>query len=74
MQAGVKFVVFSTLETMPEDVKAMLPEIESGYTVPHFESKARAQVRSTAAPCDSHVHSFSRVEVHPFLQFLPRLE
>ena len=45
MQAGVKFVVFSTLETIPKDVKAKLPEIEAGYTVPHFESKARVQVR-----------------------------
>ncbi|CAL5222491.1 g4865 [Coccomyxa viridis] len=42
-EAGVKFVVFSTLETMPKDVKATLPEIEPGYTVPHFESKARVQ-------------------------------
>ena len=45
LQAGVKFVVFSTLEDMPQDVKSALPEIEPGYTVPHFEAKARVQVR-----------------------------
>ena len=46
MQAGVKFVVFSTLEDLPEDVKSALPRLEDGYTVPHFEAKANVQVRA----------------------------
>ena len=45
-QAGIKFVIFSTLEAMPKDVKAALPEIEPGYTVPHFDAKARVLVHS----------------------------
>ncbi|CAK0786873.1 hypothetical protein CVIRNUC_010087 [Coccomyxa viridis] len=39
-EAGVKFVVFSTLEDLPQDVKSALPKLDDGYTVPHFEAKA----------------------------------
>ena len=39
MQSGVKFVVFSTLDGMPADVKKALPEVGSSrFVVPHFES------------------------------------
>ena len=44
LQAGVKFIIFSTLETMPPDVMADLPKLKDGPTVPHFQSKAMAQV------------------------------
>ena len=45
MQTGMKFVVFSTLDGMPEDVKKALPEVgSSGFVVPHFESKAVIEV------------------------------
>ena len=40
MQAGVKFVVFSTLEHIPDDVRKAFPVIEDGMVIPHFESKA----------------------------------
>ena len=46
MQAGVKFVVFSTLEDFPQDVKSALPGLDDGYTVPHFEAKAKVYVRA----------------------------
>ena len=45
MQTGVKFVVFSTLDAIPEDVKKALPEVgNTGFVVPHFESKAAIEV------------------------------
>ena len=46
LQAGVKFVVFSTLEDLPQDVKSALPKLDDGYTVPHFEAKANIKVRA----------------------------
>ena len=44
LQAGVKFVVLSTLEDLPQDVKSALPKLDDGYTVPHFEAKADIKV------------------------------
>jgi len=49
MQACVKFIIFSTLETMPPDVQAVLPKLKDGCTVPHFQSKAKAQVNDITA-------------------------
>lgn len=47
VQTGVKFVVFSTLDAIPEDVKKALPEVDNtGFVVPHFESKAAIEVSS----------------------------
>ena len=45
MQASVKFIIFSTLETMPPDVQAVLPKLKDGCTVPHFQSKAKAKAQ-----------------------------
>ncbi|EIE19581.1 N-terminal nucleophile aminohydrolase [Coccomyxa subellipsoidea C-169] len=39
-EAGIGFVVFSTLEDIPEDAKKGLPTLHDGRKIAHFESKA----------------------------------
>jgi hypothetical protein len=46
-QAGVKHVIFSSLEDFPQDVRDKLPALKEhkSMIVPHFESKAAIAVR-----------------------------
>ena len=44
MQAGIKLIIFSTLEPLPSDVKQALPKVHGDMVVPHFESKALIEV------------------------------
>lgn len=40
----MKYVIFSTLEDLPLDVKEKLPPVD-GMTIPHFETKGKLSVR-----------------------------
>jgi hypothetical protein len=43
-QAGIGFVIFSSLEDIPADAKEGLPTLHDGRKVTHFESKAAVAV------------------------------
>lgn len=45
-QAGIKHVVFSTLEEIPKDVKDALPAHQDGMVTTSFEAKAVIAVRA----------------------------
>ena len=52
LQAGVSFIVFSTLEHLPQDVQDGLPKLHDGMVIPHFQSKASIEdyLRESGVP------------------------
>ena len=52
MQAGISFIVLSTLEHLAPEVMDALPKLHDGNVIPHFQSKAAIEdyLRESGVP------------------------